>query len=233
MGEPDPRGWLVSVTGKPLDAAPRPLLRPRLPAELADISPETFRGELRHVSVRGGVVPKSAGPLLVDGARLARTDLSESRFDKPSLADVVFTDCNLANARWSEAALTRVEFQGCQMTGFDVNSGALLDVQFSGCKLFLSSFRLLGQAKVHFTDCEMDGTDFHGVDLRRARFTRCLLAGSLFHGARAEGLDLRGSELAGLQGVDGLRGAGVDRFQLLDLTEALAAHAGLVTLDDL
>lgn len=189
---------------------------------------EHFRGELSSISLQGATLTRSARPLLIDGARITATDLSESRFVRPSWGDVIFDDCNLANAHWSESALTRVVFRECQMTGFDANSSTLIDVQFLRCKLSLSSFRFLANAKVQFTDCEMDGTDFHGVDLRRCRFDRCILTGSLFHGARADAVDLRGSSIAAVQGIDGLRGAIIDQLQLLDIAESLASHAGLL-----
>ena len=186
-----------------------------------------FLGELSSISVVGATLEEAVGPLVIDGGRITRTDLNRSRFLRPSLSDLVFLDCNLANLRWGGAAMTRTIFQECQMTGFDVNSSSLLDIQFLGCKLSLSSFRFLAKAKVRFVGCEMDGADFHAVDLRDCRFERCILTDSLFHEAKAAGVDLRGSSLTGLQGIDGLRGAVIDQIQLLDLAESLASHAGL------
>ncbi|HVC22252.1 MAG TPA: pentapeptide repeat-containing protein [Candidatus Dormibacteraeota bacterium] len=203
---------------------------PRVPEDLVTVEAAEFLGELRGVSLLGATLAETAGPLLVDGGRLTRTDLSATRFLRPSLGDLVFSNCNLANLHWGSAAMTRTTFQECQMTGFDVNSSTLVDVQFQGCKLSLSSFRFLAKAKVRFVDCEMDGTDFHGVDLRACRFENCILTGSLFHGAKSEGVDLRGSSLTGLQGIDGLRGAVIDQIQLLDLADSLASHAGLTVL---
>lgn len=185
-------------------------------------------GEVRSVSLHGATLASSVGPLMVDGARITRTDLSESRYARASLGDVTFSDCSLANARWSEASLTRVTFQDCQMMGFDVNSSGLLDVQFVRCKLSLSSFRFLTKAKVLFADCEMDGADFHGVDLRGCQFDRCTLTGALFHEAKTEGVDLRDSSIMAAHGIGGLRGALIDHLQLLDLSEALASYVGLV-----
>lgn len=213
---------------EPRERRRKTVFPPRLPEELTAVDVDAFFGELRSISLQGATLARSAGPLLIDGARISRTDLSESRFIRASLGDVVFSDCNLANARWSEAALTRVSFEECQMTGFDVNSSALLEVQFLRCKLSLSSFRYLSNARALFVDCEMDGTDFQGVDLRQCLFERCILTGSLFNEAKAHGLDLRGSSVADLQGIGGLRGALIDQLQLLDLAEALASNAGLV-----
>jgi uncharacterized protein YjbI with pentapeptide repeats len=192
------------------------------------VDADAFFGELRSISLQDATLARSAGYLLVDGARISRTDLSESQFVRASIGDVVFSDCNFANGRWSEAALTRVSFEECQMTGFDVNSASLLDIQFLRCKLSLSSFRYLSHAKVLFADCEMDGTDFQGVDLRQCFFDRCILTGSLFNEAKAHGLDLRGSSIADVQGIGGLGGAVIDQLQLLDLAQALASNAGLV-----
>lgn len=217
---------------KPAQGKRREMFAPRVPDELTATPGDAFLGELRSISLRDGSLAQLAGPLLVDGARITRTDLSDSRVVRASLADVILQDCNLANARWGGAALTRVTFEECQMTGFDLNSSTLLDVQFRRCKLALSSFRFLAKAKMGFTDCEMDGTDFQSVDLRRCYFDRCVLTGSLFHQAKAEGVDLRGSVISAVQGMDGLRGAVIDQLQLLDLAEALASHAGLVVSDE-
>jgi uncharacterized protein YjbI with pentapeptide repeats len=198
-----------------------------VPEELTTISADEFLGDLQSISLLGATLPGTSGPLALEGARITRADLSGSRLVRPSLVDVLLTGCNLANARWGGGALTRVTFQECQMTGFDVNSAALIDVQFLACKLSLSSFRFLSKAKVRFADCEMDGTDFQGVDLRGCRFERCILTGSLFHEAKAQGLDLRGSSITGLQGLGGLGGAVIDHLQLLDIADTLASHAGL------
>ncbi len=204
---------------------------PRLSADLAVVAPEEVGRELKNISLSGARLAGRGGPLLVDGARITRCDLSESRFVRPSVGDAVLFDCNLANARWSEASVTRVSFENCQLTGLDVNSSVLTDVSFLRCKLSLSSFRYLARAKIRFADCELDGADFQGVDLRPATFARCVLTGALFHQARADGLDLRGSSITAVQGIDGLRGAVIDHLQLLDIVEGLAAHAGLLVRD--
>ncbi|MGC1185370.1 MAG: pentapeptide repeat-containing protein [Candidatus Dormiibacterota bacterium] len=200
---------------------------PRVPDDVVTLRGEEFSGELRGVSLVGATLAETVGPLVVDGGRVTRTDLTASRFLRPSLCDLVLLDCNLANLRWGGAAMTRTTYQECQMTGFDVNSSTLVDVQFLGCRLSLASFRFLAQAKVRFVDCEMDGADFQGVDLRACHFENCILTGSLFHQAKSEGVDLRGSSLTGLQGIDGLRGAVIDQLQLLDLADSLASQAGL------
>jgi hypothetical protein len=205
---------------------------PRVPEELIEVAADAFIGELRSVSVHGATLARSRGSILLDGARITRTDLNETRYVRASLGDAIFSQCNLANARWTEAVLTRVTFQDCQMTGFDVNASALLDIRFLGSKLSLSNFRFLSRARILFADCEMDGTDFTGVDLRRCIFNRCVLDGSLFHEAKAEGLDLRGSSIAAVQGISGLRGAVIDHLQLMDLAETLASNAGLIVSDE-
>ncbi|HUY57299.1 MAG TPA: pentapeptide repeat-containing protein [Candidatus Micrarchaeaceae archaeon] len=205
---------------------------PRVPEELTVVVAEGFHGELRSIAVTDATVTLPPADLLVEGARITRSNLGESRTVRPSLGDVVFSDCNLANSRWSEARLSRVRFRQCQMTGFDANASTLLDVEFRSCKLSLSSFRFLAKAKILFAHCEMDGTDFQGCDLRHCRFDHCVLTGSLFDQAQTAGVDLRGSTIAAVQGVSGLRGAVIDQLQLLDLTTALASHVGLVVRDE-
>jgi uncharacterized protein YjbI with pentapeptide repeats len=84
---------------------------------------------------------------------------------------------------------------------------------------------------VAFVDCRLEEADFHGAVLTSVRFERCNLASASFVAARCASSELRSCELAGLEGVEGLRGAGMTWNDVLQLTTLLAGAAGISVVD--
>jgi uncharacterized protein YjbI with pentapeptide repeats len=170
-----------------------------------------------------------------DGApagRVIRSRLEAGRLASPWMTDVVAARVDGANARLRGAEWERVRFVACRMTGIDLPEADLRDVVFQGCKLNLANFRSARMERVAFDDCVLDEADFAGAAIADARFAGSQLRRVPFDGARLLRADFRGAELIPFGDAAALRGAIIDRVQLIDLARPLAESAGIVIADD-
>ena len=85
--------------------------------------------------------------------------------------------------------------------------------------------------RVVFDDCRLEEADFYGAVLTSVRFERCSLASATFTAARCESCEIRSCELTALQGVEGLRGAGMTWNDVLQLTSPLAEAVGIAIVE--
>jgi uncharacterized protein YjbI with pentapeptide repeats len=107
-------------------------------------------------------------------------------------------------------------------------------VVFSDCKLdyaVLSQVRATGP--VLFVRCSLREAEFRGCDLGRALFDECDLGLTDFGPGGYRGCDLRGNDLSAIRGVQHLSRVVIDRAQVLQLAEALAADLEVSFGDDL
>ena len=79
-----------------------------------------------------------------------------------------------------------------------------------------------------FRDCRMSECDLYEATLEDVLFERCELREATFTSARIERIELRGCDLAGLQGIEALRGA---RMPWNDVLEHAALFAGALGLE--
>lgn len=84
---------------------------------------------------------------------------------------------------------------------------------------------------VAFVDCALRGADFYGATLEHVRFSGCELAGAEMEQCRLADVDLRSSRIAEVRGVASLRGARIDRVQLVELAPHLALELGIDVRD--
>jgi uncharacterized protein YjbI with pentapeptide repeats len=124
-----------------------------------------------------------------------------------------------------------VEASDVRATGLDLSEATIKDVTFSSSRLDLASFRFATLERVVLADCRLEEADFHGAVLTSVRFERCNLASASFVAARCESVELRSCEFAGLQGVEGLRGAGMTWNDVLQLTALLAEATGIAIVE--
>jgi uncharacterized protein YjbI with pentapeptide repeats len=141
-----------------------------------------------------------------------------------SARSVEFTRCELGDLRWSGGKLSRVRFDGCKLLAARFENMTLDHVVFTECRLdfaVLSQVRAIGP--VLFVRCSLRDAEFSGCDLSRSLFDDCDLGLTDFGPGSYRGCDLRGNDLSSVRGVQHLRRVVVDRAQLLQLAEALAA----------
>jgi len=85
--------------------------------------------------------------------------------------------------------------------------------------------------RVVFRDCRMAECDFYESSLTDVLFERCELREATFSGARMKRVEIRGCDLAGLQGVEALRGARLRWSDVLEIAPLLATALGLEIVD--
>lgn len=158
---------------------------------------------------------------------LASCVLASTSWTRARFADTLFDDCDLANARLERSAAHRVVLERSRLTGLDASGSDLLDVDARHATADRSSWRGASVERARFEDCGLASSDWTGARLRDVSFIRCDLTGADFTAATMERVSFEACVLAGLNGVDGLRGARVDSANLVDLAAMLAGALGI------
>jgi uncharacterized protein YjbI with pentapeptide repeats len=117
------------------------------------------------------------------------------------------------------------------MTGIVVPEAAVRDVTLRDCRIDLASFGRSRLERVTFEDCLLQQTDFLEARLDGVRFHRCDLTQADFRGARLTRCEFRSSTLAGLEGVECLRGAAMEWPDIVEMAGEFAAALGIAVLD--
>jgi uncharacterized protein YjbI with pentapeptide repeats len=172
-----------------------------------------------------------ASGVAFETVKLAGADLSGSRLEHLRIVDGALYDCNLANVYAHNARMNRVAIERSRMTGVDLADAALVDVTIRGCRVDLASFGSCRLERVTFEDCLLAQTDFLEARLDAVRFHGCELARADFRGARLRRGEFRRSDLNGLQGIESLRGAAMERADIVAMAGAWAAALGIEVLD--
>jgi uncharacterized protein YjbI with pentapeptide repeats len=146
---------------------------------------------------------------------------------------VEFTGCDLGVVRWAGGKLSRVRFDGCKLLAARFENVTMDHVVFSDCKLdyaMLSQVRVTGP--VLFVRCSLREAEFHGCSLARSLFDDCDLGLTYFGPGGYRECDLRGNDLSAVRGASHLNRVIINRAQLLQLAEALAADLEVSFGDD-
>jgi len=157
-------------------------------------------------------------------AKLDKVVASSADLEKVNLIDVQVTHSDLTAASCAEASWCRVTLSDLRASGLKLHGSTLQDVCFKGCKLDLSNFRSSTLKRILFVDCVLDEADFYKAKMEQVRFENCSLHAAEFSGVSCKQVDLRTSELDGLNGVAGLAGATIDSVQLTTIARTLAAE---------
>lgn len=185
--------------------------------------------------------------LSVTGLALDGADLTDVTTSYAELSGCRFSDVRLAGSRWQHAALTDTELVGCDLAnaGFPdsgwqrtrIERSRLTGVQVAGCALRhvvisdsignLANFRSADLQRVVLQGCSLVGSDWGAARLTDVCFTDCDLTEAAFSNARMLRVQFVRCRLVRLSGVTGLAGATVDRSELLELAETLAATVGI------
>jgi uncharacterized protein YjbI with pentapeptide repeats len=164
-------------------------------------------------------------------ARFVGCCMAGSAWKRSHFTDTVFDDCDLANVVLDRCGLERVRFRRGRMTGFSASGGSLVDVGIEGALADLSQWRFASLEHVALRDCRMPQSDWSSAVLADVRFEGCDLSGADFSQCQLNGVAFVRCTFDGVRGVDGLRGAAVDRAALYDLTEPMAVALGIALAD--
>ncbi|MGA8116930.1 MAG: hypothetical protein WCA46_25120 [Actinocatenispora sp.] len=207
----------------------RSLRRPLVEDDELDETPPELDGDMAVAAARydgGEYLDAEIGGDLSRSV-LSRVNLTGSRSDLLTLADVRIDHADLSNAAWSRLTARRVELTSCRATGWRVAFDLAWDLYVGDTGLNYATIEL-GKVKglVVFERCAFRDVRIGG-DLSHVLFLDCDLAGAEFLATRALGCDLRTSRLAGARGLLSLRGATVSGDQVVSVAEQLAVEVGL------
>jgi uncharacterized protein YjbI with pentapeptide repeats len=147
------------------------------------------------------------------------------------VVDAVVADLDWANRQARRLVARRVELHRCRLTGADLAEAMLTDVLFVECRLDLAGLRMAKLDRVVFRDCRMAECDFYEASLSDVLFEQCELREATVSGVKLERVELRRCDLAGLKGVEALRGARMPWSDVLENGPLFAAALGLEILD--
>ena len=147
------------------------------------------------------------------------------------LVDAVVGDLDWANRQARGLVVRRVELHRCRLTGAELAEATLTDVIFVECRLDLVGLRMAKLDRVVFRDCRMGECDFYDASLTDVLFEHCELREATFSGVKLERVELRRSDLAGLRGVEALRGARMPWNDVVENGPLFAAALGFEIVD--
>ncbi|WP_420174977.1 pentapeptide repeat-containing protein [Luteococcus sp. OSA5] len=160
--------------------------------------------------------------LRIDGGSLAG-----SRWYRTNWVDLALRQADAANTAFHESTLKRVTWQECRLVGLTLSGCTLTDVAHRDCLLSMANLRFANLNRVEFVGCDLRGADFTSARLTEVRFIDCLLDEANFTEARCDRVEINGGALAGLRGIDGLRGASIQVSDVLELAGPMARALGL------
>ncbi len=147
------------------------------------------------------------------------------------LVDAATADHDWANRQAPGLVARRAEIRRCRLTGAELAEAMLSDVTFAECRLDLVGLRMAKFERVVFRDCRMAECDFSGASLTDVLFERCELREATFGNVKLKRVELRGCDLAGLRGVEALRGARMPWNDVLENGPLFAAALGIEVVD--
>ncbi|MFZ7088951.1 pentapeptide repeat-containing protein [Curtobacterium sp. RRHDQ10] len=113
----------------------------------------------------------------------------------------------------------------------ELHDAVLDDVRIVGAKLGFVDLRTSTIRDVTFEDCVIDELDLGSAQLERIAFPGCRIRELTASGARLRDVDLRGADISVIADAAQLRGAVLDREQVLAMAAALARAVGIVVED--
>ncbi|MFI9237838.1 pentapeptide repeat-containing protein [Streptomyces sp. NPDC053079] len=174
-----------------------------------------------------------AGTHLLDG-RIQRVRTQRARFHEVRADSVHFSDCDLSSLKWSDSRLSRVTFSNCKLMGALLEDVALDNVLFENCKFDYATLdRVRATGPVIFSKCTLREMSVRACDLGSVAFEACDLRLAEFEGGQYRDCDLRGNDLSALRGTAALKKVLIDRAQVAQLADALAAELEVTYGEDL
>jgi uncharacterized protein YjbI with pentapeptide repeats len=164
---------------------------------------------------------------------LSEVDLSGAKLDGFDLQNGCIKGCDLSNVRSRGCAFHRVVIEASRLTGMMLVEPALMDVVLRDCPIDLASFRFGRLKRVRFEGCRLIEADFQGVVAEACTFIDCDLTGAQLSHGRFTGSAFRGCRLAGVSGVEALRGAQMAWEDVMELATVLAGSLGIEVRDDI
>ena len=185
------------------------------------------------------------------GERFEGVDLSERDLSGISLSETEFVDLEANEVVFRSADFVDTRFEKLNAPIFSTPRTSLRDVSFEGSRLGSAEFYETRWSSVRFSHCRIGYLNLRGAHLEDVLFTDCLIDELDLGAATANrvsfestqinnldltrstltNFDLRGVELRQLGGVEHLKGATLNSYQLAELAPLFARKLGIV-IDD-
>lgn len=174
--------------------------------------------------------------LVLDGEELAGITLQECVLKGVSLNDTElrgarFTECSFEDLYAPVFRAPRSSWRETSLRSTRRGSAELYDSRFDGVHLDGGKLDYVNLRSAQLTDVLVSGCIIGELDLTGVRAIRlalhdCTIGTLTLDGARLKDADLRTSSFRGINGLDGLRGATIDEYQLQLLAPFLAESMG-------
>lgn len=148
-----------------------------------------------------------------------------------SLVEVRFRQLGAPLVRLARSSMREVEFDGGRLGAVEAYDVQCRAVRFSSCRVNYLNLRGAQLFDVEFDNCHIDELDLVHATAQRVHFTQCRVGDLSLHGGTFTDVDLRGAELAGVDGPASLRGVTISAEQLALLAPQLADELGILVLD--
>jgi uncharacterized protein YjbI with pentapeptide repeats len=207
-----------------------PLLGFDLPAELTDAEATSLSARDHREGERFG------------DADLSGVDLSSTEYIECELSGLTLTDAQLRGSRFVDTLLSasfapvllaaRTTWRRSRIDTPRWGSAELFDasldtVHVRGGKIDFLNLRGSQLTNVLFEGCTITELDLGGFRGSRVAFTNCRIETLDVTRATCTDVDLRTSDFARVNGVEGLRGATLDESQLMQFAPTFASHLGV------
>jgi len=146
--------------------------------------------------------------------------------------DARIENADFSNRRFLGSSVRRVELHLCRLTGLELAEATWDDVVLTECRADFAGFRQAKLTRVVFRECRPEEADFGGAALTDVVFDRCELPRASFAGCRIARVELSGCRLAGLVGVESLRGARMAWGDILENAPLFAQGLGIEVATD-
>lgn len=167
------------------------------------------------------------GDGVLEASAVKNANLSGALVSPLEIVDVTVDHSVLSNGRWERMTARRLEITDSQLVGWQAQFSLATDVYVADCRADFAGISI-GAAKgpVVFERCRFMNANFLG-DLSKAVFIECTFPGADFtRVSKAQGCDMRRSDLGGVSGLLSLKGSLITTDQAVQIAGELAVAAG-------
>lgn len=152
--------------------------------------------------------------------------LRGARFSQCRISDLYAPVFACSRSSWRDVVLRNTRWGSAELYGSEWES-----VHLQGGKLGFLNLRGATRTDVIISDCIIDDLDLSGTKATRLGLKNCRIGTVDLGEAMLKDVDLRGSEFATVNGLQGARGVTIDSYQLALFAPLLAAGLGIRVQD--
>lgn len=167
------------------------------------------------------------GDGILESSAVVNANLSGTVLSPLEIVDVTVDRSVLSNGRWEQMTARRVAITDSQLVGWQAQFALAADVYIADCRADFAGVSIAAaKGPVVFERCRFMNASFLG-DLSKAVFIECTFPGADFaRVSKAQGCDMRRSDLSGVTGLMSLRGSLITADQAVQIAGELAVAAG-------